>query len=454
MTLFNSILSQRVMRANIGNISSIMMKAASIIVTFISLPMILNNIGGYQFGVYATLLSVITIFGLLDFGVSNGSVVRISQVFHSQDLNKVGKMVTALFLLTFAQFTFVLVLGGFFYSGLVNFNGLALEDNSSQNWNHLIGLCLAFVSITIVINLPQKILLAINESNKSSFVNLSSVITASIGALIGSFLQNPIEKMILIALTMQMALGLVAYIHLLLQLKKKNIVNSIPSRLMLISTLAGGKSYILLQGLAIIGSQLPTLLIFNLLSPIEVSLYFTTFKLVSLPVGFTVFFFQSLWPLIAGKMAVHNFEEANDLYTSKLRVALLIAGLSLIWNISLGGHLVSTWTSGKVQPSFALVFLLSVNVSLVILLQPILFTLNGLEEYGRIIMWTLTYLVVSTFATYILCPLLGVVGTTLSTVIFLTILQLLPFYFYIKKEFREKLIIKTTSNKNVPAHDV
>lgn len=341
------------------------------------------------------------------------------------------------------------VLGSALFFGFTNLDPTLLVGNNENEWNQIVGVALFFNAVSLFVSLPQKILLALSDTNKSNVVNLSSVIASSLGALVGSFFEKPILMILIIGMSLQFLLGIVVYINLHLTLKEKKLIVTFPELLTLKSTLFLGKSYFILQGLVIICSQLPTILIFHVLNPVEVSLYFTCYKMLSLPIGFTLVLFQPLWPSIAGKIALGDYEDARTLHNSKMKIATIIAGASLIWNIMLGGKLISFWTSGKIEPNFAFLAVLGLNVSVLILLQPILFTLNGLNKVKILIIWTSASMIFSTCSIVFLSNLLGVVGTVISMLVSNILIQLIPYYISVKKQLE-----KNPLEKNIRDHGV
>lgn len=92
---------ERYRRATLGAIAGVTARAASLVTVFISIPLVLGELGPQQFGIWATLASVAVLLNFADLGISNGLVNMLVSADVENDHRQAAEHVTsALALLT------------------------------------------------------------------------------------------------------------------------------------------------------------------------------------------------------------------------------------------------------------------------------------------------------------------------------------------------------------------
>jgi len=92
---------ERYRRATLGAISGVAARVVSLLTVFVSVPLVLEELGSEQFGIWATLASFTVLLSFADFGISNGLVNMLVRVDAEEDRRSAAEHVTsALLLLT------------------------------------------------------------------------------------------------------------------------------------------------------------------------------------------------------------------------------------------------------------------------------------------------------------------------------------------------------------------
>ena len=89
---------------------SFVAKALTVFIGLITMPIVFNALDKYQFGVYATLTSIISWIDLFDFGITQGLRNRLTEARTDGDVNRGRKYIsTSYCLLFFISLTLFLV---------------------------------------------------------------------------------------------------------------------------------------------------------------------------------------------------------------------------------------------------------------------------------------------------------------------------------------------------------
>ncbi|MDE6460520.1 MAG: oligosaccharide flippase family protein [Paramuribaculum sp.] len=143
---------------NIG--FSLFLKGLSILISFILVPMTIDYLNEYEYGVWLTLNSILSWVYLMDIGLGNGLRNKLTEAIANKDMRK-GKMYvsTAFFFMT-------VIVVGFYLIFLVCqpflnwYDILNVAPDSVQNLNPLVTIVFSFFCISFIFKLVGNIYMA------------------------------------------------------------------------------------------------------------------------------------------------------------------------------------------------------------------------------------------------------------------------------------------------------
>lgn len=112
------------------------MKCCSIIISLLLVPLTLNYLNSYEYGIWLTLSSILIWVNYFDMGLANGLRNKLAEALAIGDIQKGRIYVSTTFFLLFAIISIVL-LGFFLLQGFINWNQI-LNVDSQINLNSVI----------------------------------------------------------------------------------------------------------------------------------------------------------------------------------------------------------------------------------------------------------------------------------------------------------------------------
>lgn len=171
-----------------------MLKPLSLIVNFIYTPALLNYLGNEKYGLWATILSVITWINYCDIGIGNGLRNILTKELTEEKYGNAKKTIsTAYIILSAVSFMLLIILGIFsvFFDWKNAFN-------TKQELGNIMLVSLIFICINFVLALGNIVLYALQISEYIAILNLSTNIINLLGVIFLSFFTK--ENMLYIAI--------------------------------------------------------------------------------------------------------------------------------------------------------------------------------------------------------------------------------------------------------------
>ena len=163
-------------------IRGVLIKPISMVLSLIYTPMLLDYLGTEKYGVWATILSVISWINYCDIGIGNGLRNVLTVILTEKNYKKATKAISTAYITLTAISAIILVgLASSIY--LVNWNSLF---NTDLDIKIPLAISFAFICINFILALCNTLLYAIQ---KSELVSLQSVFVQVIN-IIGVFLLN------------------------------------------------------------------------------------------------------------------------------------------------------------------------------------------------------------------------------------------------------------------------
>ena len=135
---------------------SFLVKCCSIIISLLLVPLTLNYLNSYEYGIWLTLSSILIWVNYFDMGLANGLRNKLAEALAIGDIQKGRIYGSTTFFLLFAIISIVL-LGFFLLQGFINWNQI-LNVDSQINLNSVIIVVFTFFCLTFVFKFIGNIL--------------------------------------------------------------------------------------------------------------------------------------------------------------------------------------------------------------------------------------------------------------------------------------------------------
>lgn len=286
MQLFNSKLKYVFSKTNIYNY---LIQFGSIFFNLLLFSLLLKNLGEYKFGVWQTILSIITYTSLLNFGFGNGLRNSISKYYVVNDIKSIGNII-AQTIIKISKYVILFILIFFplyiyFFSSSFFFNDInSLDLNLEIKYS--IAIYLLFFIVNIITSLSSSIAFGIGKSYLPGFFNLLYIFIVSIFLYILKDIYK--ENLYFIALLFgigQFLSNVILFVYILL---KNNIILNFKDEINLKEINSTSGMFFIAQLLSIIFITSDNIIISKILGPdqtaqysIIAKIYFTLITLFS-----------------------------------------------------------------------------------------------------------------------------------------------------------------------------
>ena len=110
LTFNNFSLDNRGGRLKINILSGIVLKGASMLLSFVFVPLILSYLTSYKYGIWLTINSVVSWFSMMDVGLSGGLRLKLQNALPQKDWLTARKYVSSTYnLLALISLAYILV---------------------------------------------------------------------------------------------------------------------------------------------------------------------------------------------------------------------------------------------------------------------------------------------------------------------------------------------------------
>lgn len=162
---------------------SLVYKVISMGLSMISAPLLLDVLGNSKYGIFSSVLSIVSWIYYFDLGIGNGLRFNLTKYLADHDDEGAEKTVTISYVLVGCIMLFLLVLAALILSifNISSFFGIA---KTNENLNLVLMISFILAGMNFVFSLVNNILLAAQESSKVNFFSLFGQLFYIIGLFI------------------------------------------------------------------------------------------------------------------------------------------------------------------------------------------------------------------------------------------------------------------------------
>lgn len=390
-----------------------------IIVAFITIPIIVNNLGTIEYGLYIFVGTTLSLFGLVDLGVSTAITKFIAEKVGQKDIQETKKYIGV----AKAIFTSMAVSGSLLLLCVSAILLVLFEGKYS-----FMSFSFVVVSITFFISTVQSTMDILLQANQrfdilSKFGIIFMTLQQFLLVLVAIYFKN-IELMFVVQLFIAI------FTYFIVMRITNSIFPEIKTRmifdwLLIKKFYKFGLSTFFVSFTNSLLTYFDRFLIPILLGPQSLTYYSVPGTISSKIPGFSSNIGSVIFSMSSSFSGANDHRRQEILYTKSIRI-ILIVSLSLALSVSVySKEILGYWISFDIANKSHLILILlsitSVFLSLYIVINNILIGMGKLRELA---ITTAIMLVINLISLFIFLPMIGVVGAALSYLI-----SVLPVFF-------------------------
>lgn len=159
-------------------------KPISMIVSYIYVPIVLNYLGDEKYGIWATILSIVSWVSFFDIGIGNGLRNKLTESLSKKD-GREKKLISSAYAFLAIVITIAIVILCFIVTKL-NWNKIFGVTEITESLSGIIILCICFMSFNFILSICKNVLYALQKSANVSLMELSIQIINLIGIIIAT----------------------------------------------------------------------------------------------------------------------------------------------------------------------------------------------------------------------------------------------------------------------------
>jgi O-antigen/teichoic acid export membrane protein len=356
----------RSIRAKKNMLGSILIKGAGIFISILLVPVTLDYLSPFEYGVWLTLSSIFTWINYLDIGLSNGLRNKLAETFveNNQILGKVY-VSTTFFLLSFIMAGCCLVF--FILQPFLNWAViLNVDTHLIKNLNAVLLIAFAFFSLSVVFKIAGIILIADQRPAMNDLITLAGSAVSLLIIFILSKTTAGSLAYVLVVFTSIPSLVLMLSFPFVLK-KYRFLKPSFTSiKVRYAKDLMGlGIQFFILQISSIIVFSSTNIIISQILSPELVTPYNIAFKYFSFVTLLFNIIITPMWTATTEAFRKGEMEWIKNALKEMMMVWLLcVAGIFIMTLLS--DNVYSIWIGQKIKIPFLLTVIMAVYTIIII----------------------------------------------------------------------------------------
>ena len=340
---------------------SFLVKGVNIIISLLLVPLTLNYLSPYEYGVWLTLSSILTWINYMDIGLANGLRNKLAETFanHNHNLGQIY-VSTTFFLLTLVMtvcFLLFLALQPILDWSVI----LNVDPATVKNLNVIIIFAFAFFCLSLVLKLTGIILIADQRPATNDVITLTgSALSLLIIYILTRTTEGSLPHIILTFTAIPAFILLLSY-PIIFAAKYRYLKPRIKAiRLRYTKDLMGlGFQFFIMQISSIIIFSSSNIIISHVLGPEQVTPYNIVFKYFSIVTLMFNIVITPMWSATTEAYAIGDFAWIKKAMRNMLKIWLLGVGGIFIM-ILFSNYIYHLWIGQQVKISYTLTVLMGI----------------------------------------------------------------------------------------------
>jgi len=424
---------ERYRRIFLTLVTSIGVKALSLLITLISVPLTIRYLGQEQYALWVTISSTVALFGFADLGLGNGLLNAITQAHGNNDRELAQKHISSAFFLLSIVACVLALLFALIYT-LVPWS--RLYNVSSPDAVAEAGPATAIFVACFLLSMPLGVVQRVQLGYQEGFIDNQWVGLGKIFSLIGVILAiagHAHLSLLVLALMGGPVLSLLLNSIFLFGIKRPwlrpRVDKIVKSSIQRVSQI--GFLFFILQTAVAFAYSSNSLILAQILGPGAVAQYAVAAQLFNIPIMIFGMVLNPLWPAFGEAVILGDAEWIRKTFIRSVKLGFLINGLPSLFLLIFGSQIIHLWVGTGITSPFLLLLGLAVWTLLYSINGPIAMLLNGANvirfQVVCILLMTVSNLLLSIFLTH----KIGVSGVVWGSIAPQIILVLIPSLVYI-----------------------
>lgn len=180
-------------------ILSMICKPVSMLLSYLYVPMVLNYLGIEKYGIWSTILTILSWISYCDIGIGNGLRNRLTEAVNNKKTDAARKLIAS----SYVMISLVMIVVTIIFctvSVFINWKKVFGINDIDENLTGVICISVVFLTVNFVISICKNILYALQKASTVSIMDLCVQVINIIGVLTISALDSRSGNLFLISL--------------------------------------------------------------------------------------------------------------------------------------------------------------------------------------------------------------------------------------------------------------
>ncbi|MEE0726993.1 MAG: oligosaccharide flippase family protein [Clostridium saudiense] len=337
-------------------------KGLSMIVSYLYVPLVLFYLGEVRYGIWTTILNVLSWITYFDVGIGNGLRNKLAESLAQKEEGqekKICRYVSSAYVMM-AIIVLGAILIGCILSGIINWESIFGVKKYDENLKIIMGISILFVGINFWLSLCKSIYYAIQENSKVGLMGVLQQVLMLVGVFVLIKCGKPSILLVAILYGITDFIVSIAFSFSLFRKDKAFIPKlSQYSAQEAKETTTLGIKFFVVQIAALILFTTDNLIISHFIGPAEVTSYSIVNKLFSIGTALFTMLVTPYWSRTAAAKAEENYTMIkNSIYAMYKLMALGIIGVAVL--VAIFRPLAHLWLQKNLNYSPGLIPLMGV----------------------------------------------------------------------------------------------
>lgn len=433
-------------RALVSTVALVAARVVGLSLSFVAIPLTIGYLGAEQYGVFAALTALTSMFMFADLGLSNGLMNLVSGAHGKDDRETAARAVSsAFFMLALIATAFAIAL--IVVYPLVDWANLLGAKSAAARAQA--GPAAAVLLTLFAVALPLSAFERVRLAYQEGFVNAIAAMAGSIVGLVALILAIAAGSSLPVligALSIPPILALAANVYELIRRRRPWLLPRarLVAKHMTVRLARLGFLFLVLQLAVVVAYQSDVLVAASVLGAQAAATYAVTLKVFLLVPSLIGIYLSTLWPAYTEALSRQDATWIRRTLRRSIWVALaasVIASLALVIG---GSWLIRTWTGGAIDPPLQLLVGAAVWAVLSSCFNAIAMLLNAGSVVAFQVILAAVMAIASVTFSVILATRVGLAGIIWGTVIAYILFSAIPFVFFWRR-IEERLGISGAS---------
>ena len=352
-------------------------KPISMIISYLYVPIVLNYLGVEKYGVWATILTILSWIGYFDIGIGNGLRNKLTESLSKKD-GQSRKLVSS----AYAFISALMITASIFFSvvaSFTNWDRVFGVSDIHENLAAVVIISVCFMALNFILSICKNVLYALQKAADVSIMELATQILNMVGVLVAmQFVKSNLFVMALVYGSSMVMVNLVASI--IIYSKNSNVRPEIKEINVKVgkSITSVGMQFFVIQMCALVLFTTDSLIISYLYGAANVTPYNTVNKLFNVIIGVFSALLSPVWSNVT-KLKVEENYDGIKILIRKLQLIMIPFVLGTILLVLIFRPLTRLWLGQDLEYTTPLILFGALYCLLTIWCNTYAAISNGME---------------------------------------------------------------------------